>query len=891
MKKRNKIILTIALVFVLLLGASYAWFNYYQEGRNYDVIAGDIYLTLNQGTNAINLEKVFPETVEKARNHENHDNEITFTIQGINASNKDMYYEILLNQGDTIENKDRFRDSELVFDLIEVGTNNEETYLLDAVSFDELNNTKIWVDTVLKGTRSNISRTYKLRMWLSEAVTIGEGRTVTYNQDTYKDHYASVKVAVRADMNEKSLPATSITRSSYVENGKSYFMTKLSNDYKLEEEGELLDTNDIIKLEITNPDNLLYFQYRDSKGNEDTTNNTSLDLTYTYNKNETIDIQVFTISRNDTNVSTDLKIKVTKNGTVVQEYVKHVNVIGNNYCLNNGFNNLADCILVTENLSNSVNDAKSYIASKGAPDVNTTAPTYEYVELITENQTYTGAAGYFNWSSGASYVFNSSTGTFALKKADGTTNASSYIALSDNLIGTYTCGTSNSGYGTCGTIYKVTSVDTANNKITGTKITYKMNSSMDSQVGLYKVVDNDGDSYIYRGNVNNNNVLFGGYYWKIIRINGDGSIRLIFNGNSLSANGNKTAGNNAAISTTTATGAGSTYPFNSNPGGPTYVGYMNTESENYWTTTTLATYANFTENTAYYFADDFETYTDAYGNRQFKLKGNTYQSKVKDLTTAQIDAHPYTCSGTNANLICNRLVKVNSRSSNTSVTGYYVTYSPNYDSNTSLTKADVEKNENDSTAKKQLELWYHDKFMNNQNNGKAVTTYLVDNPFCNDRSITRTGSYNSGYLLTTHTYFAPRTRLLDAADPNKSATLLCNKNDNFSVTETTNTNGKLDYPIGLITADEVAFAGGKFNEKNERFYLRTSGYYWTMSPSFFDSALAYACEFLVDPSGLMHNYYYVTSSYGLRAVINLSSETLITQGDGTIDNPYELTIE
>ena len=853
----KKIVISVLVVAIALLGVSYAWFNYVRVGETQRIVTGSLYLVLEDKTDAFSLRNVYPLSVEEARARD--DNLMTFSVSGKNTSSSDnIHYEIMLKNGDDMESPYvRFNPEHLVFDLIEVGENGEETYLLDAVSFPSVDGRRIWVDTVLHGTNEEVERTYKLRMWLSDKVLISDSdpnADYTAHMGTstdFKNHYASIKIAVQGDMKLKSLPSSVKTSDTFVENGKSYFRVNLSNDYLLEDEGKLLDENDTVRIVVTNPENKLYFTYRDSEGNEELTQGESLDLTYTYNKNKTITMMVFTESKNDSNVSTSLNFEVYKNGTKVQEYVKQINVIGNNYCLNNGFTNLAECILVSDNLSQSKAQAITQINAKGTPDVNHTAPTYEYVELITENQTYTGTAGYPNWSSGASYVFNSSTGTFALKKADGTTNASSYIALSDNLIGTYTCGTSNSGYGTCGTIYKVTSVDTANNKITGTKITYKMNSSMDSQVGLYKVVDNDGDSYIYRGAVSNNNVYFGGYYWKVLRINGDGSIRLIFNGNALASDGNKTAGNNAAISSTRATGINATYPFNSNPGGPTYVGYMNTESDNYWTTSTLASYSNFAENTAYYFADDFETYTDAYGNRQFKLKGNTYQSKVKDLTASQIEAHPYTCSGTNANLVCSRLVKVDSRTNNTTVKGYYITYSPNYEANTSLTKADVEKNENDSTAKKQLDAWYETKFMNNQNNGKAVTTYLVDSPFCNDRSITRTENLNSGYLLTTHTYFAPRTRLLDAADGDKSATLLCNKNDNFSVTETTNTNGKLDYPIGLITADEVALAGGKYNEKNENFWLRTNGYFWTMTPSLFYSSLAYAIEFSVYPTGLM----------------------------------------
>lgn len=891
--KKKYLIISIALIVTVLLGTSYAWFNYRSETSNQRIVSGEIYLTLNSGSDDINISNVYPMTKEEARSMDN--NFVTFTVSGKNTSNKNVYYEIFLKYGTDKESPyERFNDEDLVFDLIEIDENDNETYLLDAVSFDTLNNRKIWVDTVLHGTNNTVNKRFKLRMWLSDRVTIGNGANATYNQDTYKYHYASIKFGVDGDLNEKSLPSSTTTRDSYVENGKSYFLTNLTNDYLLEDEGKLLDSNDTVKLEITNPDNLLYFNYIDSRGNENNENNESLNLTYTYNKNETVNIKVFTVSKNDSNVKTTLHFKVTKNDSIVQEYNKEIDVIGNNYCLNNGFTSLHDCILVTDNLSPNVNNAKTFINSKGSPDVNTTAPTYTYVEELTENFTYTGAAGYPNWSSGEKYVFNSSTGTFTLKKKDGTTNASTYAPLSNDLIGTYTCGVSNNNYYNCGAIYRVTSVDIANNEITGTKIRYKVASSLDSEQGLYKVLDMDGDSYIFRGNVTNNNVYFGGYYWKILRINGDGSVRLIFNGKTLSSDGNKMAGNNTAISVTLETGEGGTYQFNPLPGGPTYAGYMTTESDLYWETTTLASYADFVEDTEYYFADDFENYTDAYGNRMFKLKGTTYKSKVKDLTIAQINAKPYTCSGTADNLVCTRLVHVDSRVNSTQVKGYYITYSPNYEANTSLTKTDTEKNVRDSNAKRQLDLWYQNKLMNNLNNGKMVSTYLVDEVFCNDRRIynpytngsyTLNNSFNSGYLLTTHTYYAARTRLIDAVSPNKMATLSCEKNDAFTVTETSTTNGKLTYPIGLITADEVAFAGGKYNEKNENFYLKTNGYYWTMSPSTFSSTECVAGQLNVRPNGLLINNR-VTFSRGLRAVINLKSDVKIQQGDGTTSNPY-----
>ena len=87
---------------------------------------------------------------------------------------------------------------------------------------------------------------------------------------------------------------------------------------------------------------------------------------------------------------------------------------------------------------------------------------------------------------GEKYEFDSSTGRFTLKGSDETTSETTYIPLSNDLIGAYTCGTSNVLVtdGKCGTIYKVTSVDISNNSITGTQITYKNTGSFESEHGL-----------------------------------------------------------------------------------------------------------------------------------------------------------------------------------------------------------------------------------------------------------------------------------------------------------------------------------------------------------------------------------------------------------------------
>ena len=84
----------------------------------------------------------------------------------------------------------------------------------------------------------------------------------------------------------------------------------------------------------------------------------------------------------------------------------------------------------------------------------------------------------------------------------------------------------------------------------------------DGTKGIYSAEDDFGTSYYFRGTVENNYVKFGNFYWRIIRINGDGSIRMIYAGTEASANGDTdkdmTIGNSE---------------YNTNYNDNTYVGY------------------------------------------------------------------------------------------------------------------------------------------------------------------------------------------------------------------------------------------------------------------------------------------------------------------------------
>ena len=98
-------------------------------------------------------------------------------------------------------------------------------------------------------------------------------------------------------------------------------------------------------------------------------------------------------------------------------------------------------------------------------------------------------------------------------------------------------------------------------------------------------------------------------------------------------------------------------------------------------------------------------------------------------------------------------------------------------------------------------------------------------------------------------------------------------------------NKKLTYPIGLITADEVVFAGGYEGSNNYGYWLYTGTYYWTMSPYYFSGAYAYV--FYVDSSGGLSSSS-VSGSDGVRPVINLKADVNFT-GSGTTSSPYTVS--
>ena len=374
-------------------------------------------------------------------------------------------------------------------------------------------------------------------------------------------------------------------------------------------------------------------------------------------------------------------------------------------------------------------------------------------------------------------------------------------------------------------------------KAKGTPDFTKIAPNVGETDGLYMTEDDEGESYYYRGAVKNNYVSFAGFIWRIIRRNGDGSIRMIYSGKSTSDTGDAvTIGESQ---------------FNSKYWDPTYVGYKYNEDFSLHESNGTTGYDWFTNTTKYNFGTG---YTFDQSTKKFTLTGDIKQLTWNDNHDEIVNKQLYSCLNTS----CNVVYKIVGYINTTQMRVQPISYS----SNSLLT---AQTNKTDSPIKTKLDNWY-------KTNMTSYTSKLADETFCSDRSITS----GSGYLTTPSTFYGAYNRLQD----NKKPSLKCSQdNDKFKMS---NESAKLDYPVGLILADEVALAGGRgyyngASSPNSNYYLYNGKYYWTLSPSHFISDYSLAYVWYVLPSGSLTPWYDVTISLGVRPVINLRADTSITK--------------
>ena len=232
---------------------------------------------------------------------------------------------------------------------------------------------------------------------------------------------------------------------------------------------------------------------------------------------------------------------------------------------------LHDAILVNEYGVKNVDNAISKIEAKGTPDFTKTAPVITWKE--SENGTTEKTIVKFSEKSinSDSYTSNLNTNDtlitlYKTKTLDSTTgyyqlsdpvivdptkiDYSSNVYYIDNEFISFNANSQkfvSSSQNYESTIYKIISAKKENGTTIQKEKTYEsvnyilncINISTSeleedsSDKGIYSSADDYGKTYYYRGNVSNNVVSFGGFYWRIVRINGDGSIRLLYYGNKI----------------------------------------------------------------------------------------------------------------------------------------------------------------------------------------------------------------------------------------------------------------------------------------------------------------------------------------------------------------------
>ena len=201
---------------------------------------------------------------------------------------------------------------------------------------------------------------------------------------------------------------------------------------------------------------------------------------------------------------------------------------------------------------------------------------------------------------------------------------------------------------------------------------------------------------------------------------------------------------------------------------------------------------------------------------------------------------------------------------------------------TSGSLANNRLNTNNSSIKDKIDTWY-------EQNMTSYTKYLSTTAvYCNDRS-NPAGGYNTG---STAFYYGGYTRLIT----NKAPTYDCtDTNDKFTV-DTSTGNGKLTYPIALMTADEVSFAGGLWATDASTWYYYNSAngsstgsiWWWLLSPVGWSGGNAEVFGVFGSSIPGYLSSFGVSGGGGVRPAISLKSCVKTSGGDGSASAPYTI---
>ena len=366
--------------------------------------------------------------------------------------------------------------------------------------------------------------------------------------------------------------------------------------------------------------------------------------------------------------------------------------------------------------------------------------------------------------------------------------------------------------------------------------------------------NNEHPILYYRGNVDNNHVKFGGYCWRIVRTTEKGGTKLLYDGTPNASGYCQNTGNSTVIGSSM---------FNQTYNSLADVGYMYGTRHN-------ASLRNMSSGgtSAWVYGNDV-----SWNGSSYTLL-NTATSSPSNWSSDRLNiigkGHRYTClSGSSS---CSTVYYVHSTFNATYM--YYTTLTGGRKIddilNETLTSS---SNTSNSTVKTTIDNWYSGHL-------NSYTNYLEDAVWCNDRSITYKSGFDKDYEGTGFLFFAPTYRI-------SNPILTCpNSNDAFTV-NSANGNGKLTYPIGMVTIDEVVLAGGIIDYTNTNYYMYNGIAWWLLSAYSFNNSVAFS-------AGLNTNGAIAGISMGasnIRPSITLRGDLLVSKGNGTSTSPYELVLE
>ena len=343
--------------------------------------------------------------------------------------------------------------------------------------------------------------------------------------------------------------------------------------------------------------------------------------------------------------------------------------------------------------------------------------------------------------------------------------------------------------------------------------------------------------YYYKGNVQNNNVLFAGFCWKIVRTTETGGVKIVYNGIQKNGSCNNT-GTDSQIGRSA---------FNSSYNSPSYVGYMYNKVYAY-SDKSMSSESNIVFGNSFTYANGTYTLKDTKTVATWSSGYNT------------INNNHYTCMTTGTT--CSSIYYVYYASSSNA---YYITLTNGKSVNDALNEmlyAD-DVNKNDSTIKTYIDSWYESNIKDKYDNK------LEDTVFCNDRSMSNESS--NGW----NPIGGSTSTSLQFKNYNANQSLVCaNETDRFSMS---NPKAKLKYPIGLLSLPELSLSG-----YGSSHYYNNGQYVWLASPFSFISNDAYVG--LADSGGLAGSD--VVDSGGVRPSVSIQPGTSFSSGDGSFTNPF-----